>query len=280
MNSRDTFKEFVTLPSHTPYKKRLKHALLVTGHEPSWERIESCCKERRCQSYYCDSCRAGACKNQATDVIKLHRELHGEDDAFARQNIQSVTVLHDLVAPGHKNGGRYNDFSGVERSISSLRRKLSRVRKTFSRLLIFGRIELEIVNTRSIINSGQCARKASVIKHIMGDKLYGQNDLVLIHTHFLMFLNGNNLDDVKSCLARRWPGKYMTEVKSTFRDKTVEYNISKLCGYYAKNRYVYNHSMESVGYKTGKLLCDDVLSYLVRLLLHLGYTGLVLWSRR
>jgi len=280
MSFQDNFKGTYFLPPNTPYKKRLKHALLATGHDPTWDRIEGCCKDRRCGSYYCDSCRTGACKSQASLTIRLHRELHGADDDYARRNIQSVTILHDLVAPGHKNGNRYNDFSEVDRSVRILRRKLNRIKKTFPGLLMVGRIELEVVNTRSILESGQCVRKASVVKHIMGDKFYGDDNLVLVHVHFLLFLNGNDLEEVKSCFCNRWQGKYMVDVKSLYKDKDVDYNIGRLCSYYAKNRYVYNHSMDTNGYKTGRLFCDDILSYVVRIHLHVGILGLVVWSKR
>lgn len=280
MSFREDFNRASVLPSNTSSKFRLRHALLFTGHESTWERIEACCKNRRCGSYYCDSCRVSACKHQADVVLSHHLRLHNGDDSLARRNIQSVTVLHELVAPGHKNGGRYNDFSEVDRSIRSLRRKLQRIRKKFPGLLMFGRIELEIVNTRSIITSGQCVRKASVMKLLTVDKGCDQDDMVLVHVHFLMFLNGYCLKKVKSYLVDRFPGKYMVHITSTYKTETTEHNITTLCRYYAKGRYSYNNKMDTDGYKTGRLLNNNVLSYGVRLHMYVGYSGLVLWCKR
>lgn len=235
---------------------RIRHVLTMTDFPDHLNKIENCAPGRYCNTPYCPACRERHVRTHIGRLLALYRELHNSNEDRARENIRFVTVLHELCRP---------DIKEVRAGLSRGKMALAALRRSFPGLYTHGRFELEAVDTEAIFNSGTCPQKSVALQDLNGGRLIAPNrDMILFHSHFLLFLNGNDIEQVKDKLAIRFPGRYRIKVDSLFKDRSVEESIRKIGSYILKDRYFYNNHMKADGYVKGTYLRDESLSFLIR----------------
>lgn len=250
---------------------RVRESLASTAHDNDWTKIENCKPRAFCNSQYCKSCRTRHVKLHSERLLALHREHHGEDEGKARANLRFLTVLNALCRP---------DPVEVREAMGKVRADLTSLRRSFPGLLIQGRFEAEIVDTETILGSHACPQKGRALRELNGGSdITPCRDMVLLHFHALVFLNGHNPDAVKDKLREKWPTPYAVKMDSLFRDKPIDSSIRKIGSYMLKDRYQYNHQMQTNGFIDERYLNNSSLSFLVRLGLDLGIDGFLIYSK-
>ena len=206
-------------------------------------------------------------------MLSLWRGLYNSCENQARKDIRFVTVLHALTQPditeiGNTIGRAKTAFTGLKRSLPGLR--------------IHGRIELEIVDTSKVLSSDMCVRKRRALQYLNdGRSVFASRDVVLVHSHVLFFLGGNDSEAVRAKLATRYDAPYGINMKSLYADKSVDDNLTSLCSYMLKDKWFYNNSMDSSGGKQGEYLRDESLSFIVRSHMNdrIGIDRSLVWSK-
>ena len=239
------------------YKDRVRHSLLVTGFADCWTKIEDCGSGAYCNSSYCRDCRNKNSLAQSRKLIGLYRNYYSEDHE-ARENMRFVTVLCELVKPNHT--AVLESLKRAKLALTTLRR-----RKSLPGLLLFGRFELEAIDIGRVFQLRTCDRKVETIRALNGDReeSFGR-DMILVHFHAVMFLNGHDEEVVRNKLKLRWPVPYGISIKRLYKDQSIEDSIRKLCSYPLKDRYRYNYDFRTNGYEDGGYINDGSLSFLVR----------------
>lgn len=253
------------------HKDRVKHALVLTGFDDPWRKIDACGPGSYCNSAYCRDCRERNVRSHYRRMIRLHREWHGDDDAKARENLRFVTVLNELCELDHRS---------VREALSRAKRALTSVRRSFPGLSIHGRFEIEAVDTWTVLQTKSCPRKTAVIRELAGGHaMTHTRDMALVHFHAVVFLNGHDAIQVRTKLSNKWPGSHMVQMVQLHANKSVEKNLFKVCSYMLKDRYHYNHRMDSYSYKDGNYLSNESLSCVVRIPMTTGVKGMMVYSK-
>jgi hypothetical protein len=210
-------------------------------------------------------------KRHSERLVALHREHHGDDEAKARTNLRFLTVLNALCRP---------DPDEVRAAMAKVRADLTSLRRSFPGMLIQGRFECEMVDTETILESHACPQKARALRGLNGNSdTTSCRDMVLLHFHALVFLNGHDPDAVKDKLRGKWPSPYAVKMDSLFRDKPIDSSIRKIGSYMLKDRYQYNHRFQTNGFIDERYLSNGSLSLLIRLGLDVGIDGLLIYSK-
>lgn len=234
---------------------RIKHALTVTGFPDHLERINNCCKDRRCNSAYCSKCRVRHVREHTTRIMRLHRSLHDEDDDLARENMRFVTILHELCRL---------DITEIRNALTRGKISLASIRRSFAGLMFHGRFEIEAVDTETVFNSDVCPQKTRALLDLNGGNRTTPNrDMALCHSHALLFLNGNDPESVREKLTVKFPGRYAVKIDRLYENQTIEESIRKICSYLLKDRVFYNSYMRTDGCTEGKYIDESSLSFLV-----------------
>lgn len=249
---------------------RVRQALASTGHETEWIKIETCEPKAYCNSSYCKSCRTRHVKRHSERLIALHREHHGDNEGKARTNLRFLTVLCSLCRPDHDE---------VREAIAGVRNDLTLLRGAFPGLKLQGRFEAEIVDTKTILGTHACPQKGRALRGLNGGSdMTPCRDMILLHFHALVFLNGNDPEAVTDSLRKKWPTPYAIKMDTLFRDRSIESSIHKVCSYMLKDRYQYNHRIQTNGFIDERYLSEDSLSFLIRFGLRVGNDGMLIYS--
>ncbi len=235
---------------------RLRHALTMTGFPDHLSRIENCSSGNRCGTSYCPECRSRNVRKHTGKMLGLYRRLYNSYEGEARKDIRFVTVLHELCRP---------DIKEVKAGIGRAKVAFAGLRRSFPGLRIEGRFELEVIDSDAIFNRKVCPQKSVALEDINGgNRTTPDRDMILLHSHFFVFLNGSNDGLVRDKFALRFPGRYRIKFGPLFENLSVEENIRKVCSYQLKNRYFLNHGFNTQGYNQGEYISIGSLSFLIR----------------
>lgn len=252
---------------------RLRHALNVTGFPDHLAVIEGCSPYRRCNTAYCKSCRSRHVKSHTDRMLSLWRGSYNSCEDRAREDIRFVTVLHELTQP---------DITEISGAIGRAKIAFNGLKRSFPGLRIHGRIELEIIDTDKVFSSDMCSRKRKALQDLNdGRSSFASRDVVVAHSHTFFFLGGNDPEAVRAKLAVKYDASYAVNMKSLYSDKSIDENITRLCGYMLKDRWFYSNSMDSLGNQQGVYLSDESLSFLVRSYMNnfIGIDRSLIWSK-
>jgi hypothetical protein len=206
-------------------------------------------------------------------MLSLWRDLYNSCEAQARKDIRFVTVLHALCQP---------DITEIGNTISRAKMDFNGLKRSFPGLRIHGRFELEIIDTDKVFSSEMCVRKRSALQDLNGGRSsFASRDVVLAHSHTLFFLGDNDPEAVRAKLAAKYDAPYGINMKCLYEDKSIDDNLSRVCGYMLKDKWFYNNSMESSGGKQGTYLRDESLSFIVRSHMNdrIGIDRSLIWSK-
>lgn len=235
---------------------RIRHALTVTGFPDHLRRIENCSQGDRCGTSYCPECRKRNVRKHTGRMLGLYRDLYNSCEDQARKDIRFVTVLHELCGP---------DIKEVKAGIGRAKVAFAGLRRSFPGLRIEGRFELEVIDTDKIFNTNICPQKSVALADLNGgNRGTSSRELFLIHSHFLVFMGGNDDEVVRDKFASRFPGRYRIKFGPLFDNLPVEENIRRVCSYLLKDRYFLNHGFDTQGYNQGEYIRYESLSFLIR----------------
>lgn len=252
---------------------RLRHALRVTSFPDHLAVIEGCSPHRRCNTAYCKSCRSRHVKSHTDRMLSLWRTSYNSCEDQARKDIRFVTVLHALTQP---------DISEIAGVMSRAKIDFNGLKRSFPGLRIHGRIELEVIDTDKIFSSDMCVRKRRALQNLNGGRSsFASRDVVLVHSHTLFMLGGNDPESVRAKLATKYDAPYGINMKCLYDDKSVDDNIIRVCGYMMKDKWFYNNSIGSSGGKQGTYLSDESLSFISRSYMNerIGIDKSLIWSK-
>ncbi|TXN14112.1 hypothetical protein FV219_03880 [Methylobacterium sp. WL122] len=168
----------------------------------------------------------------------------------------------------------------MKEALNRAKRALTSVRRSFPGLSIHGRFEIEAVDTWTVFETKSCPRKTAVIRELNGGHtLTGTRDMALVHFHALVFLNGHEPDHVRMKLSQKWSGSHMVQMVQLHANKSIEQSLFKICSYMLKDRYQYNHKMDSESYTDGNYLSNESLSCVVRIPIFIGNKGMMVYSK-
>lgn len=253
---------------------RIRHALIRTGFIDHLERVENCGPTHYCNTSYCSECRKRHVRNHTRTILKLIEEMYGGDEALARNDIRFVTVLHELCRP---------DIQDVKDSLGRGKRAFAGLRRSFPGLSLHGRFEFEAVDTEVIFKTNVCPQKSMALQDLNGgSRIVSDRDMILMHSHFLLFVGDNHLELVRDKMLDRFPGRYRVKIDQLHADKSVNENVDKICSYLLKDRYIYNHRFDMSGNGKRTYLRDDVLSFLIRSYMSndIGISSSLIYSKR
>lgn len=235
---------------------RIRHALTVTGFPDHLNRIENCSQGSRCGTSYCPDCRKRNVRKHTGRMLGLYRNLYNCCEDEARKDIRFVTVLHELCRP---------DIKEVKAGIGRAKVAFAGLRRSFPGLRIEGRFELEVVDTEKIFNSNICPQKSLALEDLNGrNRTTPNRDMLLLHSHFFVFMDGNDDGLVRDKFASRFPSRYQIKFGPLFENLSVEENIRRVSSYMLKDRYFMNNGFDTQGYNQGEYIGIDSLSFLIR----------------
>lgn len=271
MSSYQDRTSIVQLPQiGCPNRSRAKHALMTTGFIDHWSKMDRCRKGAYCNSSYCKTCRNKNSFSLYYRVNRRHNETHG-DDTEARENLRFVTILFELAPI---------DYQTIKDAVTRAKRGLAGIRRSFPGLWLMGRIELEAIDVERVFKSRACERKMESIRELNGGHKhsYGK-DMILVHLHAIMFLNGHDEDVVRDKLKKKWPTSRSIKIDRLHKDKPIKTSLKNMCFYLLKDRIRYNYKMDTDGYETSDLINTESLSFLVRTSM-IMYSDLLIYSRK
>lgn len=235
---------------------RIRHALTVTGFPDHLKQIENCSLGNRCGTSYCPDCRKRNVQKHTGRMLGLYRDLYNSCEYEARKDIRFVTVLHELCGP---------DIREVKAGIGRAKVAFAGLRRSFPGLRIEGRFELEVVDTDRIFNTNVCPQKSLALEDLNGGNRTTVNrEMLVLHSHFFVFMGGNDDGLVRDKFASRFPGRYRIKFGPLFENLSVEENIRRVSSYLLKDRYFLNHGFDTQGYNQGEYISPYSLSFLVR----------------
>ena len=157
------------------------------------------------------------------------------------------------------------DIKAVKLGLSKSKNDLAGLRRSFPDLRMYGRFELEVVDTEAIFNNDNRKQKALALTDLNdGNRTMPHREMVLVHSHFLLSLGGNDPESVRNRMTIRFPGRYAIKMDQLYKDKPITESLQTIVSYMLKDRYFYNNIMDTDGYREGAYLSDEALSFMVR----------------
>jgi len=250
-------------PDRRHHKTKAIESLKRNGFDDVALHLKHCGPRSRCSSPYCVGCRNRLVSCQTQKVLRVYRELYGDDEALGRKNVYFLTILHELCELDHEQ---------VKDALVQGKKALASLRRSFDGLLTYGRFELEAVDTDVIFGERPCLKKAIALRHLNGDREEtAARTMGLFHSHIVVFLNDHDLRVVKQKIRSMFPGTYRVELRPLRNDKSVKDSLTDICSYILKSATQYNYTMESGGYRNGRFIDEEPLASLV----NLGMSGSV-----
>ena len=191
-------------PPGKNHKNRAVQALREVGEYGLATLIDDCRRGKTCGSLYCPDCRHRFAKEaqiRMLDHIEGRIEKHGPD---VEKELRYLTVLLDVVYPGD-----------VARSVREARNQLKAFNRAFPSVWMQGMFEFDFINMRLLFGQQGKSRKRDVIKSMIQWNRYRSglltgnglglfpDDMVLVHFHCLVDLNGCSDTDVRDWWAKK-----------------------------------------------------------------------------
>jgi hypothetical protein len=235
-------------------KTRIRRALVGLGNTKLANSILNCRKGRLCGQVYCSSCRDKAAQGLNDRVSKRIQKKYENDPEKYREQLRHTTILCDLVD---------FDLSSVKQSVSQARKDINAFKRRFKDVWFQGAFEFELIDLDKLrVWDGENQVKKETLEK-MTDK--GGN-LILVHFHGMMDLNGTDEQVVKDWIGQRWNNHHrQTHIQRIWKGQSLDEMSWKVSSYCFKNRVKDNMTFIAKGFEQGDYFSNDDLSTLIKI---------------
>lgn len=166
------------------------------------------CDDGSCGSIFCMVCRKRKQESLHSQYKDRVKRFDNENDA--RNDLRYITILHEFVAVSYDTKlSEMCSLEDIEKSVSHFRARLKSVYRHFDKNHIWARgaIHLELINMglfRFASLSGRQTTKQKTLSDMENDTDKKGDFYILVHSHILCDINGNDEDDFRKYLRRKW----------------------------------------------------------------------------
>jgi hypothetical protein len=235
-------------------KTRIRRALVGLGNTKLANSILNCRKGQLCGQVYCSSCRDKAAQSLKDRISKRIQQRFRNDPDKSREQLRHTTVLCGLV-----------DFnlSSVKQSVSQARKDINAFKRRFKDVWFQGAFEFELIDLDKLLvwDGDNQVKKETLEK--MTDK---RGNLILVHFHGLMDLNGVDEKLVKEWVGQRWNKHHrQTHLQRIRKGQRLGEMTWKVSSYCFKNRVKDNMTFIARGFEEGEYFTNEELSNLIKI---------------
>jgi hypothetical protein len=172
-----------------------------------------------------------------------------------RKQVRHLTVLTHLVKL---------DLSVIDRAIQETKKHLTNLKRKFKGIILEGRFELEVIDIRRLIDMKECPRKSDVINTFI-EKQDGEFecDMILVHFHTLIDLDGHSENNIIGWMKNTWPGDHCVHMKSLWDNKDITKSITDISNYGFKIAHCYNMHINGNKKTSDLYMSNEGLSFRV-----------------
>lgn len=240
---------------NSPVIRRVGHALYKTGRMDIWNDIINCSDQYRCGSIYCNRCSKVYKYHSLNRMKNILLIKYDNNEMEFRKQVRHLTVLTHLVKL---------DLSAVDHAVQETKKHLTNLKRKFKGIILEGRFELEVIDVGRLLNANECLRKSEVINNFI-EKQDGEfeYDMILVHFHILIDLDGHSENNVIDWMKNTWPGNHRVYMKSLWNNKDIIKNITDLSNYGFKMSHCYNMYIDGVKKNSNLYMSNEGLSFRV-----------------